>query len=265
MVQAASGRVPRAPPYSGSRSVSFRFRLKGLHLLRLSFQSHSAAFHCPFLRSFNPGSCRFGLLPFRSPLLRESLLFSFPPGTEMFQFPGFYSHHLYIQWRMTEAFPSAGFPHSDTRDSLTVYVSSRRFAVFCVLLLLYMPRHPPYALPCLIIFPRFYAYFLLQELLTASSVNLSTSTERLLSVFPVCYPVFKELPLSDLFDPSKPVRNIFTLLKRDFFLLRKEVIHPHVLVGIPCYDLTPITSPAFDGSLLCRLGHRLRALPALMV
>ena len=35
-----------------------------------------------------------------------------------------------------------------------------------------------------------------------------------------------------------------------FFLLRKEVIHPHVLVGIPCYDLTPITGPALDGSLL---------------
>ena len=35
-----------------------------------------------------------------------------------------------------------------------------------------------------------------------------------------------------------------------FFLLRKEVIHPHVLVGIPCYDLTPIISPTFDGSLL---------------
>src|SRR3989337_1449379 len=30
----------------------------------------------------------FGLLPFRSPLLRESRLISFPPGTEMFQFPG---------------------------------------------------------------------------------------------------------------------------------------------------------------------------------
>ena len=25
-----------------------------------------------------------------------------------------------------------------------------------------------------------------------------------------------------------------------FFLLRKEVIHPHVLVGIPCYDFTPV-------------------------
>ena len=30
----------------------------------------------------------FGLFPFRSPLLRESLLFYFPPGTEMFHFPG---------------------------------------------------------------------------------------------------------------------------------------------------------------------------------
>jgi hypothetical protein len=31
---------------------------------------------------------RFGLFPVRSPLLGESLLFSFPPGTKMFQFPG---------------------------------------------------------------------------------------------------------------------------------------------------------------------------------
>ena len=31
---------------------------------------------------------RFRLIPFRSPLLRESRLISFRPGTEMFQFPG---------------------------------------------------------------------------------------------------------------------------------------------------------------------------------
>ncbi len=37
---------------------------------------------------------------------------------------------------------------------------------------------------------------------------------------------------------------------RIFILLRKEVIHPHVLVGIPCYDLTPIISPTLDGSFL---------------
>ena len=34
---------------------------------------------------------RFGLRPFRSPLLRASRLISLPPGTEMFQFPGFAS------------------------------------------------------------------------------------------------------------------------------------------------------------------------------
>ena len=36
-----------------------------------------------------PKHNRFGLLPVRSPLLGESFLFSLPPGTKMFQFPGF--------------------------------------------------------------------------------------------------------------------------------------------------------------------------------
>jgi hypothetical protein len=38
-------------------------------------------------QAVTPG--RFGLVPFRSPLLRELLLLSFPVGTEMFQFPTF--------------------------------------------------------------------------------------------------------------------------------------------------------------------------------
>ena len=38
-----------------------------------------------------PQGARFGLGPFRSPLLRASRLISLPPGTEMFQFPGFAS------------------------------------------------------------------------------------------------------------------------------------------------------------------------------
>ena len=36
-----------------------------------------------------PRHQRFGLFRFRSPLLTKSLLFSFPPGTKMFQFSGF--------------------------------------------------------------------------------------------------------------------------------------------------------------------------------
>ena len=41
-------------------------------------------------------------------------------------------------------------------------------------------------------------------------------------------------------------------------LPRKEVIHPHVLVRIPCYDFTPLTLHTFGTSLPCGLGRRLR-------
>src|SRR5437588_3637709 len=44
---------------------------------------------------------RFGLIPFRSPLLRESLLLSSPRGTEMFQFPRFPLPALCIQTGVT--------------------------------------------------------------------------------------------------------------------------------------------------------------------
>ena len=48
-------------------------------------------------------------------------------------------------------------------------------------------------------------------------------------------------------------------------LHRKEVIHPHVLVGIPCFDLTPITGPALGAAPPRGSGWRLRALQAFMV
>ena len=32
--------------------------------------------------------------------------------------------------------------------------------------------------------------------------------------------------------------------------LRKEVIQPHLPIRLPCYDFTPVISPAFDCSLL---------------
>ena len=34
-----------------------------------------------------------------------------------------------------------------------------------------------------------------------------------------------------------------------FFFLRKEVIQPHLPIRLPCYDFTPVISPAFDSSL----------------
>ena len=39
----------------------------------------------------------FRLFRFRSPLLSESRLFSFPPGTEMVHFPGFALHPMYSE------------------------------------------------------------------------------------------------------------------------------------------------------------------------
>ena len=58
----------------------------------------SRRFHSPcFLRyrgpttPFRPRPEGFGLFPVRSPLLGESLLFSLPAGTKMFQFPAFAS------------------------------------------------------------------------------------------------------------------------------------------------------------------------------
>jgi hypothetical protein len=44
---------------------------------------------------------RFRLFPFRSPLLRESLLLSFPRGTQMFQFPRFPLSALCVQAGVT--------------------------------------------------------------------------------------------------------------------------------------------------------------------
>ena len=38
------------------------------------------------------------------------------------------------------------------------------------------------------------------------------------------------------------------------------MIHPHVPVGIPCYDFTPVTCPTLGGPLPCGLGYRLQVL-----
>jgi hypothetical protein len=55
------------------------------------------------LQSYNPGKqvLRFGLFPFRSPLLRESRLIYIPRGTKMFQFPLLALPTLYIQVGVT--------------------------------------------------------------------------------------------------------------------------------------------------------------------
>ncbi len=70
---------------------------------------------------------RFRLFPFRSPLLRESLLFFLPPGTEMFQFPGFALQGLCIQPRSDRALPRPGCPIRKSPD-LWLFAPPRSFS-----------------------------------------------------------------------------------------------------------------------------------------
>ncbi len=77
------------------------------------------------------------------------------------------------------------------------------------------------------------------------------------------YLVFKELFL-ERFNLSKPSKTFIASLFVYIFLHRKEVIHPHVPVGIPCYDFTPVTGPTLIGPLPCGLGYQLRVLPTPM-
>jgi hypothetical protein len=124
--------VPR--PTQGSSEA---LRLRGYHPLWPTFPGRSASL-----------LITTGLLRFRSPLLAESLLMSFPTGTEMFQFPGFASYAYVFSIRYSLR---SGFPHSEIRGSTIARISPRLIAACHVLHRLLAPRHPPNALFLLIL------------------------------------------------------------------------------------------------------------------
>ena len=122
------------------------FRIRGCHPLRPRFPACSAMHRFPYCRrSYNPGRChrqpRFGLLRVRSPLLAQSLLLSFPPGTKMFQFPGF---ALGLS-QVPESLP-AGFPIR-TSAGHRVFAPNRGFSqLITSFFASESHRHPPCAL-----------------------------------------------------------------------------------------------------------------------
>ena len=72
------------------------------------------------------------------------LFLSPPPGTKMFQFPGFAPGLSLVR-----GLQPRGLPHSETSGSLPVCGSPDLFAAYRVLLRLPKPRHPPCALTSL--------------------------------------------------------------------------------------------------------------------
>ena len=125
--------VSRAPWYSGpSPSEPGSFRLRGCHPLRPAFPDRSAkilvcdsptapyrypakAFDPPHTTHTDLAYVGFRLFPFRSPLLGESRLLSFPAGTEMFHFPAWASLSLCIQKRIG-GIHRLGFPIRASSD-----------------------------------------------------------------------------------------------------------------------------------------------------
>ena len=168
MVPAGSDRVSRDRPYSGTRQgrlYVFAYRAitfcgVAFHPLRLT---HNFVTPPPAGRRMKTSpttptrqrlpsitSHRFGLFPFRSPLLRESRFLSFPLGTKMFQFPSLPLLTLFCSGESTRALPRVGFPIRKSWDQRLVSTSPRLIAAAHVLHRLSAPRHPPYALVLLI-------------------------------------------------------------------------------------------------------------------
>ncbi len=171
MVPVDSRRVSRAPRYSGSRArVRSAFAYVAITPYGRLFQVARLAAglvtlrFCTGARPTTPDahlrlqisnlrfqmSARFGLFRFRSPLLTESRLLYFPPGTEMVHFPGLARTRLWIQ-RAVPDFESGGFPHSEIPGSKGVTPSPGLIAGHHVLHRRLAPRHPPYALSSLTI------------------------------------------------------------------------------------------------------------------
>ena len=104
------------------------------------------------MRPYNPAQRRFGLLPFRSPLLRESLLISSPALLRWFTSRGVAPPDYFIHPRGA-CLPACGLPHSATPGSRDVCSSPGLFAACRGLHRLAAPRHPPWTFSRLAILP----------------------------------------------------------------------------------------------------------------
>ena len=164
MVPAGSDRVSRVRPYSGTRQGrDLGFAYGTFALCGRPFQAF------PLPRSFvtPPPQCRtvksspttptrlelhlitpdrFGLFPFRSPLLRESRFLSLRLGTKMYQFPSYVSACPMCSGTGTRALPRVGFPIRKSPGRRLFSTSPGLIAADHVLLRLLAPRHPPMAL-----------------------------------------------------------------------------------------------------------------------
>ena len=147
--------MPRGTQVPASSPSSFAY--VAITLYGRSFQSASTRERIgnstvagPTTPASPEGETGLGYFRFRSPLLSESRLISFPPGTEMVHFPGFARVRLWIH-RTVQRVYLWGFPHSEIPGSKPACGSPRLIAACHVLHRHLPPRHPPCALSSLTI------------------------------------------------------------------------------------------------------------------
>ncbi len=218
---------------------------------------------------------RFSLLRFRSPLLPESRLFSLPAGTEMFHFPAFPPHRLYIQRQVTAHDDCRVSPFGNPR--ITAWLTTPRGLSWPPTSFIGSWYQGIHRAP-LTTWPQ----------MLASTVQFSTTNQSApLTLTGKGGPgtpedkTIRPCPQTPNSVPSRPApptalspptrrravltrsaatsqpnsqcstheQPLGTSARDRLVLLRKEVIQPHLPVRLPCYDFVPIASPTFDSSL----------------
>ncbi len=172
---------------------------------------------------------------------------SFPPGTEMFQFPGFASR----AYGFGPGSPSrGGFPHSDIRGSTIARISPRLFAACHVLHRLLAPRHPPNALITLQITPSPPARRTKPRPARDSAAHLSHSHSQTTQLFP-------DKLVKDHTSPANAEHRPACLLEAGPTGRMVEAMRPVALISTRTQHRTPATrlSPPNVGRIS---GHRER-------
>ena len=133
MVLATSNGASPTPPYSGYY-LSITSYAYGA-ITRYGLVSHPVQLHVTsIMQSYNPSLAVtnevWALTRSLATTCAITRLFSSPPGTQMFQFPGFASSPcggiMYLQY--------IGLPHSDIYGSIAICASPQLFAAYHVLL-----------------------------------------------------------------------------------------------------------------------------------
>lgn len=121
----------------GSERKLVMLSATGLSPSRVQHSTASPSSTTLVLLSHNPVFSRFRLLPFRSPLLRESLLLSFPLVTKMFQFARLSLACPWIQQQFER------LTYSGISGSTLIFNSPKHFVAYYALPRLWVPRYPP--------------------------------------------------------------------------------------------------------------------------